>query len=64
MEITAKTKIIDALQKSDKFKDIFKIYNLHCLGCKGISEDTIEKVAYNNGLDIVEFLNEINRMIK
>ena len=60
MKIEKTTKIIDALKLSKGVKEILQKYNLDCAGCKGAVEDTIEKVAFNNGLDLKMFLNELN----
>lgn len=61
MKITAKTKVTEALKSSKKIVEIFNNYNLDCPGCKGASQDTIEKTAQNNGLELKTFLDELNK---
>ncbi len=60
MKITKETKALDALRMSGNIIKVFQMHNLYCPGCKGISQDTIEKVAICNGMDIREFLEELN----
>lgn len=60
MQITLQTKVLDALKMSKEVKKIFNKYELSCPECKGISQDTIQKVIINNGLDSKKFLNDLN----
>jgi hypothetical protein len=60
MKITKNTKAPDALKMSDSIIKIFQKHKLYCPGCKGLGEDTIEKIALCNGMDIQEFLDELN----
>lgn len=39
---------------------IFKKYDLYCPRCKGIGEDTIEKIAICRGMDVQAFVDELN----
>jgi len=64
MEITAATKVADALKMSQKVTDLFKEYKLDCPGCKGMVEETIDKVAFNNGLNLEDFLKDLNNALK
>ena len=61
MEIKKNTYVPEALKMSKNVADIFKKHNLYCLSCKGMIEDTIEKVALNNGIELQPFLDELNR---
>ncbi|HOP28361.1 MAG TPA: disulfide oxidoreductase [Spirochaetota bacterium] len=61
MEITKNTYVPDALKVSKHVSEVFRKHNLRCLKCKGIVEDTIEKVAFNNGIDLQSFLDELNK---
>lgn len=61
MEITKTTYVPEALKLSKHVADVFRKHNLRCLSCKGIAEDTIEKVAFNNGIDLKSFLEELNK---
>ncbi len=60
MKITKATKALDALKMSNEIMKIFKKRGLYCPRCKGIGEDTIERIAFCNGIDVKEFLNELN----
>ena len=60
MKINADTNAADALKISKKVADIFKKHNLDCPGCKGIKEETIAKIAFNQGLELEKFINELN----
>jgi hypothetical protein len=64
MKITAETNASDALKASKKMADIFNKYKLPCTGCKGIKEETIGRIAFNNGLDQVEFIADLNSVIE
>ena len=63
MKFTETTKIHDVLNKSKNAVKVFEKYNLDCVGCKGSAEDTIRNVVLNNGLDMEEFLKELNDSI-
>ena len=45
---------------SPEVMSIFKKYGLYCPRCKGVGEDTIEKIAICNGMDVKAFVNELN----
>ena len=60
MKITKNTRAVDALKLSNNVIKIFRKYNLYCPGCKGLGEETIEKIAVCNGMDVKEFLDELN----
>lgn len=61
MEINKNTYVPEALKVSKHVADVFRQHNLRCLKCKGMVEDTIEKVAFNNGIDLQHFLDELNK---
>jgi hybrid cluster-associated redox disulfide protein len=54
------TKLTELFKKNKKAAEIFRELGLSCVSCKGISEDTVEKVAVNNGLEINELLSRLN----
>ena len=54
------TKLTELFKKNKKAADIFRELGLSCESCKGIVEDTVEKVAVNNGLDVKELLSRLN----
>ncbi len=64
MKISAKSQLTDVLKMSKNVQGVFKKYNLVCPGCKGASEETIEKVAINNGLNLKELLADLNNALE
>lgn len=49
------------LFKNDKHAlEVFKRFGLACPSCKGQAQDTIAKVAVNNGLDPQALLDALN----
>ena len=63
MKIAGNTNVIEAFKMSKEINKVFNRYNLDCPGCKGAGEDTIEKVAINNGLDLQIFLDDLNKAL-
>ncbi len=60
MKITKNTKAVDAIKQSGNVIKVFRKHNLYCPGCKGLGEETIEKIAVCNGMDVQKFLDELN----
>jgi len=61
MAIHGKMTVVEVLKYSKDTRKVFAKHKLDCPGCKGAVEDTIEKVAENNGLDCNAFLEELVR---
>ena len=64
MEIKPNTNVAEALRMSKKVADVFKKYDLDCITCKGVVEETIEKAAFHNGLVLDVFLKDLNEALK
>ena len=64
MEIKSDTNAAEALKMSKKVADVFREYKLECVSCKGMPGETIEKIAFNNGLALDHFLNDLNNAIE
>ncbi|MGQ9842785.1 MAG: DUF1858 domain-containing protein [Spirochaetota bacterium] len=64
MKITEDMKLKDVIAHHVQVAKVFKKYNLDCIGCKGADEDTVRIVAMNNGLDVHQFIKELNDAIK
>lgn len=64
MKITSKTNGADALRMSKNVADVFNSYKLHCTRCKGIAGETIERIAFNSGLDLKLFLEDLNKALE
>ena len=63
MKINETTKIHEVFKISKNTLKVFQKYNLDCPFCKVSFEDTIKNVVLNNGLDMDEFLKELNDCI-
>ena len=63
MKIKSDTNAAEALKMSKKIADVFRDYNLECVSCKGVSNETIEKIAFNKGLALDNFLKDLNEAI-
>ncbi len=59
MQISEKSIAAEVLRKYKKTASVFKSYNLICPSCKGVEQDTLEKIIINNGLDPKKFLEKI-----
>jgi hypothetical protein len=59
MQITEKLIASEVLKKYKNTASVFKSYNLNCTSCKGVEQDTLEKIIINNGLDPQKFMKEI-----
>ena len=64
MKITKDTGALEALRMSGSIIQVFQRHNLYCPGCKGISQETIEKIALCNGMDVAQFVDELNDALK
>lgn len=64
MEIKPNTNVAEALRMSKKVGDVFRKYDLDCITCKGVVEETIEKAAFHNGLRLDVFLKDLNEALK
>lgn len=64
MKITAETSATDALKMSKKVADVFNKYGLVCIGCKGLKEEKIGRIAFNQGLDPDKFIADLNAAIE
>jgi len=60
MKIIKTMKAVDALKLSKNVIEVFRKHDLYCAGCKGLGQETIEKIAVCNGMDVQRFLDELN----
>jgi hypothetical protein len=63
MKITVETNAADVLKMSKKAADVFYRYNVSCLGCKGLKEEKIGRIAFNYGLDPDKFIKELTEAV-
>ncbi len=64
MEIKPSTNAAEALKMSKNVAEVFRSYNLDCLACKGVVEETVDKIAFNNGISLDVFLEDLNNALK
>jgi hybrid cluster-associated redox disulfide protein len=62
--ITKETKIIDALQNSPEVAEIFHRFGMGCIGCMGITGETIENGAKMHRIPLEKLLKELNEIVK
>lgn len=54
--------ILEALQADPRARDIFTAYGMGCLGCMGVSLESIEEGARMHGIDPEAVVAELNRL--
>jgi hybrid cluster-associated redox disulfide protein len=64
MEIQKNTRIAEVIRKHPETKPIFEKYNMACLSCLGLKEESIEKGAIMHGLDTDDFIKELQSAVK
>jgi hypothetical protein len=62
--VTLDSKLTGLFASNSSMRDMFHQKGLRCPECHGSEQDTIRKVACNNGLDPEAFLAEINKHLK
>ena len=62
MKIDKNTKIADILKEKPDAAEIFEKYNMGCISCLGIQNETLEKGALMHGISVEEILDEINSL--
>lgn len=63
MKINSDTKVNEALKMSKEVRKVFSDYKLVCPSCKGMVQDSIKKVAVNNGLELNKFIEDLNKVL-
>ncbi len=61
--ITKDTRIIDALQLSPDVAGVFERFGMGCIGCMGITMETIENGAKMHHILIDELLKALNEIL-
>ncbi|MGL4368798.1 MAG: hypothetical protein ACRCUT_03890 [Spirochaetota bacterium] len=54
------TRLSELFKNNKDAVKVFQKFALSCPRCKGQAQDTIAKVAVNNGLDLKAFLSALN----
>ncbi|MGE4497468.1 MAG: DUF1858 domain-containing protein [Deferribacterales bacterium] len=63
MEITAKTLIADVLKACPASVEVFDKFNMGCMSCMGVANESIEKGSRMHGLDPEEVLAELRKFV-
>jgi len=59
--ITGDIRVSDLFSNNPGLMKVFEQYGLKCPACKGVEQDTLARVAVNNGIDLDEFLQALNK---
>ncbi|HBF36884.1 MAG TPA: disulfide oxidoreductase [Firmicutes bacterium] len=62
--ITKDTRIIDALQQNPKTTEIFEKLGMGCIGCMGITMETIENGAKMHHIPLDDLLKSLNAVLE
>lgn len=54
--------IMEALQADPRARDVFVAFGMGCIGCMGVSMETIEDGAKMHGIDPETVLAELNKL--
>ena len=53
---------MEALQADPRASDVFVAYGMGCIGCMGVSMESIEDGAKMHGIDTEAILAELNKL--
>jgi len=63
-KITKDMNIREVLDKHPEVVPVFQKYNMGCIGCIAASFEKIGDIAAVHGVDVKEFLEELNKVKK
>jgi len=63
-KITEDMNIRDVLEKHPEVVPVFQKYNMGCVGCIAASFEKISDIAAVHGIDVKEFVEELNKSMK
>jgi hybrid cluster-associated redox disulfide protein len=55
--------MIEALQADPRAKDVFAAYGMGCIGCMGVSMESIEDGAKMHGIDPNSVVADLNKLV-
>jgi hypothetical protein len=58
--VDVNTRLSDLFKSDKSAVEVFRRFELVCPSCKGQAQDTIAKVAVNNGLDPQKLVDALN----
>ena len=60
---TKEMPMLEALQADPRAKDVFAAYGMGCIGCMGVSMESIEDGAKMHGIDPNKVVAELNKLV-
>ena len=54
---------MEALQADPRARDVFVAYGMGCIGCMGVSMESIEDGARMHGIDPGTIVGELNKLV-
>jgi len=63
-KITKEMKISDVLAKYPQTMEIFGKYNLYCIGCAAAQYENLGALAQEFGINLDEFVKELNKKVE
>lgn len=64
MKITKDMSIADIVEKHPETIEVFFKHGLHCVGCVASRFETLEEGLQAHGIDVEEFLKDVNEILK
>ncbi len=55
--------MMEALQADPRARDVFAAYGMGCVGCMGVSMESIEDGARMHGIDPEAVLADLNKLV-
>jgi hybrid cluster-associated redox disulfide protein len=62
--ITKETRIFNVLQASPKTVEVFERFGMGCVGCMGMTMETVENGAKMHHISVEDLLKELNAVIE
>jgi hybrid cluster-associated redox disulfide protein len=59
---TKQMSIMEILQANPRSRDVFVAFGMGCIGCMGVSMESIEDGAKMHGIDVEAILTELNKL--
>ena len=63
-EITEDMNIREVIENHPEVTSVFAKYNMGCIGCIAASFEKIKDIAVVHGVDVKQFLKELNEVVK
>lgn len=60
---TKEMSLMEALQADPRARDVFAAYGMGCVGCMGVSMESVEDGARMHGIDPDTVVAELNRLV-